>query len=283
MQYKYFVISLLALFLITDFAFAQRRFLAWADEFNGAANTSPDSTKWNYDIGAGFDGGWGNNELQYYTNRPQNVSHDGNGNLMIKAMRETYTGNDGVTRLYTSARLVTRGKYEITYGRIEIRIKLPYGQGIWPAFWTLGTNIDTPGVGWPKCGEIDIMEHIGREPFTAYGTLHGPGYSGGNALSASYQLTSGQKFSDDYHVFAVEWSPRQIQFLVDGFVYKTRTPADLPQGTNWVFDHPNYLLLNLAVGGNWPGYPDVTTIFPQTMLVDYVRVYSDSRNNTIRR
>ncbi len=283
MNNKRFGLLLLFLIIATNSIWAQRRILAWSDEFVGAANTAPDAAKWAYDLGAGFDGGWGNNELQYYTNRTQNAYLDGNGNLVIKAIRETFTGPDNVTRNYTSARLVTRGKFEPTYGRIEARIKLPYGQGIWPAFWMLGTDIDTPGVGWPRCGEIDIMEHIGREPFTAYGTLHGPGYAGGNGLSASYQLPNGQRFSDDFHVFAVEWSPRMIQFFVDGNLYKARTPADLPPGSNWVFDHSFYLLLNLAVGGNWPGYPDVTTVFPQVMLVDYVRVYSDVRRNTIRR
>lgn len=278
-------VGLILLWLIftANFSLAQRRILAWSDEFNGAANTAPDTAKWAYDLGAGFDGGWGNNERQYYTNRTQNAAHDGNGNLVIKAIQEIYTGTDGVTRSYTSARLVTRGKFEPTYGRIEARIKLPFGQGIWPAFWMLGTNVDTPGVGWPKCGEIDVMEHIGREPFTAYGTLHGPGYSGSSGLSGSYQLPNGQRFADEFHVFAVEWSPRMIQFFVDGVLYKALTPADLPQGATWVFDHSFYLLLNLAVGGNWPGFPDVSTIFPQVMLVDYVRVYADLRKNTIRR
>ncbi len=283
MNSKRFGLFLLFLVLAANFSLAQRRILAWSDEFNGAANTAPDATKWAYDLGAGFDGGWGNNERQYYTNRTQNAAHDGNGNLVIKAIQETYTGTDGVTRSYTSARLVTRGKFEPTYGRIEARIKLPFGQGIWPAFWMLGTDVDKPGVGWPKCGEIDIMEHIGREPFVAYGTLHGPGYAGGSGLSSSYQLPNGQRFADDFHVFAVEWSPRLIQFFVDGIFYKARTPADMPPGASWVFDHSFYLLLNLAVGGNWPGFPDVTTVFPQVMLVDYVRVYSDVRKNTIRR
>jgi beta-glucanase (GH16 family) len=283
MNHKCFGLLLLFFVIATNSIWAQRRILAWADEFEGAANAAPAAAKWTYDLGAGFDGGWGNNELQYYTSRTQNAYLDGNGNLVIKAIKENFTGPDNVTRNYTSARLVTRGKFETTYGRIEARIKLPYGQGIWPAFWMLGTDIDKPGVGWPQCGEIDIMEHIGREPFTTYGTLHGPGYAGSDGLSASYHLPNGQRFSEDFHVFAVEWSPRLIQFFVDGISYKARTPADLPPGSNWVFDYDFYLLLNLAVGGNWPGYPDVTTIFPQLMLVDYVRVYSDVRKNTIRR
>ena len=216
-------------------------------------------------------GGWGNNELEYYTSRLQNASQQ-DGNLVIKVLEEKYTGSDGVTRNYTSARLKTQGKFSQTYGRFEARIKIPRGQGIWPAFWMLGDDIDKPG--WPDCGEIDIMENIGKEPALVHGTIHGPGYSGANGIGSPYALPSGQSFADDFHIFAVEWEPNAIRFYVDDHLYATRTPADLPKGAKWVYDHPFFLLLNVAVGGGWPGNPDASTVFPQTMLVDYVRVYA---------
>jgi beta-glucanase (GH16 family) len=198
---------------------------------------------------------------------------DGQGNLIIKSIKEKHTGPDGITRDFTSARLLTAGKFTQRFGRIEARIKLPGGQGIWPAFWMLGNDIST--VGWPNCGEIDVMENIGREPSINHASLHGPGYFGGNSLTALYGLAGGQRFSDDFHVFTLEWSPNVLRFFVDGNLYETRTPADVPDGGSWVFDHPFFLLLNVAVGGSWPGSPDTTTVFPQTMLVDYVRVYAD--------
>jgi beta-glucanase (GH16 family) len=230
-----------------------------------------DSAKWSFDIGGG---GWGNNELESYTNRNANaeVQH---GSLLVKALKETFTGADGITRNYTSARLLTRKTFTQTYGRFEARIQIPYGQGIWPAFWMLGNDIQTAG--WPTCGEIDIMENIGREPSTVHGTIHGPGYSGADGITASYALPSVRKFSDGYHKFAVEWEPEVIRFYVDGRLYKTGTPADLPAGKPWVFNHPFFLILNVAVGGNFPGNPDATTVFPQLMKVDYVRVYQRSR------
>ena len=172
---------------------------------------------------------------------------------------------------YTSARLLTAGKVDVTYGRVESRLKMPGGQGLWPAFWMLGENIGS--VGWPACGEIDIMENIGREPVTNHGSMHGPGYSGATPETAIYNLPGGARFSDDYHVFAVEWEPNVVRFYVDGALYQTRTPADLPPGTKWVYDHPFFILLNVAVGGGWPGSPDGSTQLPQQMLVDYVRVY----------
>jgi beta-glucanase (GH16 family) len=215
-------------------------------------------------------GGWGNNELESYTNRTQNA-HVQDGNLVITAIQETYTGPDGITRPYTSARLKTQGLFEQKYGRFEARIKIPRGQGMWPAFWMLGNTIGT--VHWPNRGEIDIMENIGKEPDKVHGSMHGPGYSGANGLTAAYTLPSG-KFADDFHIFAVEWEASAVRFYVDGNLYETRTPADLPAGTTWVFDHPFLILLNVAVGGDWPGSPDNTTVFPQSMLVDYVRVYA---------
>ncbi len=248
--------------------------LAWSDEFNGANGSPVDSSKWVTETGGG---GWGNDELEYYTNRIENASQK-DGMLVIRALQEKYTGADGVTRNYTSARLKTQGKFSQAYGRFEARVKIPRGQGIWPAFWMLGNDIDKSG--WPTAGEIDIMENIGREPALVHGTIHGPGYSGANGIGASFGLPGGAPFADDFHVYAVEWEPRVIRFYVDDHLYATRTPADLPKGAKWVYDHPFFLLLNVAVGGSWPGNPDASTVFPQTMLVDYVRVFTraDSHN-----
>lgn len=238
----------------------------WSDEFNGPDGSLPDPKKWVIETGGG---GWGNNELETYTNRPQNV-HIQNGNLVVTSIKETFKGVDGITRPYTSARIKTAKLFEQKFGRFEARIKIPEGQGMWPAFWMLGNDIGK--VGWPACGEIDIMENIGKEPGIVHGTIHGPGYSGDKGPSAAYTLPSG-KFADDYHVFAAEWEPSAVRFYVDDHLYLTRTPADLPAGTKWVYDHPFFILLNVAVGGDWPGSPDQTTVFPQTMQVDYVRVY----------
>jgi beta-glucanase (GH16 family) len=248
--------------------------LVWSDEFNGPNKSAIDSTKWTAEVGGG---GWGNNELEYYTARLDNANHS-DGSLVIKAIKEKYRGADNVSRDYTSARLITKNKFSTTYGRFEARIKLPYGQGIWPAFWLLGNDIDV--VRWPRCGEIDIMENIGKEPSIIHGTIHGPDYSGTRGISSSYSLKNNQRFADSFHTFAVEWEPNVIRFYCDGFLYSTRTPADLPAGTTWVFDKPFFILLNLAVGGNWPGSPDETTVFPQTMLVDYVRVYERVRGSS---
>jgi len=233
--------------------------LVWQDEFDGQAGLSPDSMKWGYDIGTD----WGNAQLEYDTDRPANVSLDGEGNLAIVARRESYLGRD-----YTSARIVTRDLFEPAYGRIEARIKLPVGPGIWPAFWMLGNDIET--VNWPQCGEIDIMEYRGQLPSTVYGSLHGPGYSGGEALSRKYKLEDGQ-FNTDFHLFAVEWNPGVIRWYVDSVNYLTIRPEHVDG--EWVFDHPFYIILNIAVGGYFVGPPDSTTVFPQTMLIDYVRAY----------
>ena len=248
--------------------------MAWSDEFDGPTNSPIDSSKWTAEVGGN---GWGNQELEYYTNRIDNA-YQTNGSLVIKALKETYTGSDNVTRNYTSARLITKNKFTAKYGRVEARLRIPFGQGLWPAFWMLGDNIDS--IGWPSCGEMDIMENIGREPSVIHGTLHGPGYSGANGLSSSFSLTNNLHFADDYHVFAIEWEPGVVRFYCDGILYKTRTPADLPPGTTWAFDHPFFLILNVAVGGTWPGSPDPTTVFPQTMLVDYVRVYQRTTPST---
>jgi beta-glucanase (GH16 family) len=259
---------------------APRWTLTWSDEFDGPANSIPDRSKWIYDIGGG---GWGNNELEYYTSRSQNAYLDGKGHLIIKAIKETYTGAEGVTRNYTSARLLTKGKFDQKYGRFEARIRLPAGRGIWPAFWMLGKDID--GVGWPNCGEIDIMENIGKEPSINHGSLHGPGYSGGDSLSRIYTLPGKKRFSGAFHTFAIEWEANEVRFYVDGVLYHTKAPADLPAGKRWVFDHPFFILLNVAVGGSFPGSPDQTISWPQMMVVDYVRAYSDAsvKNSTDHR
>ncbi len=236
--------------------------LVWADEFTQANGTSPDSSKWGYDIGGG---GWGNGELQYYTSRTNNVRIE-NDQLVIEAKAENFGGSS-----YTSARLLTQNKWSWTYGRMEARIKVPRTQGIWPAFWMLGTNI--PSAGWPTCGEIDIMEHIGREPKKVYGTIHGPGYSGGGSVGGSYTFVP--DVADDFRVFAIEWSTNIIRWYVDGIQYFSATPASIG-GNTWVFNQPQFFLLNVAVGGAWPGNPDGTTILPQKMLVDYVRVYTNA-------
>src|SRR4051812_32289957 len=265
-------LALTLLLLLASSASAQTHTtLAWSDEFNGPAGSAVDSTKWGFDVGGG---GWGNNEREYYTNTTDNAAMDGAGNLVITAKTST------LKKLrcwygqcqYTSARILTNTKFTQKYGRFEARIKIPYGQGIWPAFWMLGDNIAT--VPWPSCGEIDIMENIGKEPSTVHGTIHGPGYSGANGIGSPYALPAGQKFSDDFHIYALEWSPNTLRFYVDGSLYRTIVASDTPQGTAWVFDHPFFIIMNVAVGGGWPGSPDQTTVFPQTMLVDYVRVYT---------
>lgn len=238
------------------------RTLLWADEFSQADGSAPDSSKWGHDIGGW---GWGNNELQYYTNRTEN-SRIQSGQLVIEARAENYGG-----RNHTSARLLTKNKGSWTYGRIEARIKIPRGQGIWPAFWMLGANIDA--VSWPACGEIDIMENIGSLPTKLYGTVHGPGYSGGDGISGSYTFP-GAALADDFHVYAIEREENRIRWFIDGQLFFTLTPANLPGGSPWVFNQPQFLILNVAVGGNWPGPPNGTTVFPQRMTVDYVRVYA---------
>ena len=236
--------------------------LVWQDEFDGPANQAPDAANWTYDIGTG-DNGWGNQELQYYTDRSDNVSLDGNGNLVITARRESFGG-----RPFTSARIKTQGLFEQTYGRFEARMKLPWGPGIWPAFWLLGSDIET--VGWPQCGEIDIMEYRGQQTNLINGTVHGPGYSGGNAVTKSYGFEQA-RFDTDFHLFAVEWGTDYIRFYVDDVLYQEIKPDDL--SGEWVFNHPFFMILNVAVGGNYVGFPTSETPFPQSMVIDYVRVY----------
>lgn len=243
--------------------------LTWSDEFSGANGSTPDAGKWTYDLGGG---GWGNQELETYTNRPANAQIQ-NGNLVITAQKEAFTGTDGITRSYTSARLKTQGLFTQAYGRFEARIKIPEGQGMWPAFWMLGQDITTNG--WPKCGEIDIMENIGREPGMVHGSLHGPSSTAPTSdATSTVTLPNNANFAADFHVYGVEWEPTQIRFYVDSNNYATVNKSDWPANGTWAFDHPFFILLNVAVGGSWPGSPDGTTQFPQQMLVDYVRVYT---------
>ena len=241
--------------------------LSWSDEFNGSDGSAPDATKWDFDLGGK---GWGNHELECYTNRLENAQVRG-GNLVVTASSEkAFHCSDGVVSNYTSARMLTRNKFQQAYGRFEARIKIPSGQGMWPAFWMLGDNIGS--VGWPASGEIDIMENIGREPAVLHGSIHGPGYIGEAGMSHIFTLPSG-KLADDFHIYAIDWEPDVVRFYIDTTLYATFTRKDLPANGVWEFDHPFFILLNVAVGGDWPGPPDKTTVFPQTMLVDYVRVY----------
>lgn len=238
--------------------------LVWQDEFDGSAGQSPDPTKWTYDIGTG-DNGWGNQELQYYTDRQENISLDGTGNLLITARRESFGGMP-----FTSARIKTQGLFDQAYGRFEASIKLPWGPGIWPAFWLLGANIETAD--WPECGEIDIMEYRGQQTNLIHGTVHGPGYSGGAAVTKSFGFAN-KRFDVDFHLFAVEWGKNYLRFYVDDVLYQEIKPEDLTG--RWVFDKPFFIILNVAVGGNYVGFPTSQTPFPQTMLIDYVRVYKE--------
>lgn len=243
---------------------ATRTNLVMADEFDtdGILNSS----LWKFDIGDGSDQGlpgWGNNELQYYTDRPENVTVD-NGFLIITALEESFQGSN-----YTSGRILTKGLFEQQYGRFEARIRLPSGKGMWPAFWMLGSNIDQ--VGWPQCGEIDIMENAGSQPTIVSSALHGPGYSGGQPVLKKFDFVN-DRVDSKFHIYGVEWSPNEVNFYVDDKLYHTATPDDADG--EWVFNNgPFYILINLAVGGVFDGNPDENTVFPQTMVVDYVRVY----------
>lgn len=234
--------------------------LTMADEFD--VDGAPNTGIWNFDIGTGQNG-WGNNELQYYTSRPENVTVQ-NGVLIITAREEQFEGSS-----YTSARLLTKGKFEQQYGRWEARIRLPFGKGIWPAFWLLGDDKNGTEI-WPEIGEIDIMEYLGDKPSEIFGTVHGPGYSAGESISKEFTLDNG-RFDTGFHIFGIEWGPGYINFYVDDVLYNQITPEDVPG--RWVFDDNFYIILNIAVGGSLPGSPNAETVFPQTMLVDYVRVY----------
>jgi beta-glucanase (GH16 family) len=234
--------------------------LVMQDEFN--TDGAPSSEMWDYEIGTGIEG-WGNKELQYYTDRPENVKVEG-GMLHITARKEAYEGSK-----YTSARIITKDLVERRYGRFEARIKLPWGRGYWPAFWLLGANIDD--VSWPQCGEIDIMEYVGQKPTEMHGSVHGPGYSGGQAMTKAYELQN-DRFDTGFHVFGIEWGKDYINYYFDDVLFNQITPDDT-DGGEWVFNQPFYILINVAVGGTFVGDPNDNTVFPQTMLVDYVRIY----------
>ncbi|AIQ46626.1 1,3--beta-D-glucan 3-glucanohydrolase [Paenibacillus sp. FSL R7-0273] len=236
--------------------------LVWSDEFNG---TSLNTADWTAENGTGGSG-WGNNELQYYTNRSQNLQVTG-GNLVITAQKESYNGSS-----YTSARIKTQGKKSFTYGKIEARMKLPSGQGIWPAFWMLGSNMDT--VGWPKSGEIDIMERVNNNAYVN-GTVHWDANG-----HAEYGKVSGNLDFSQYHVYSVEWDAKYIRWYVDGSLFN-EFYIENNTGNTEEFQKPFFLLLNLAVGGNWPGSPNASTAFPAQMLVDYVRVYQAASSASI--
>jgi beta-glucanase (GH16 family) len=212
--------------------------LVWQDEFEGPAGQLPDPAKWRFDTGTD----WGNRQLEWDTDRAENVSLDGAGSLAITAREEEYAGQS-----YTSGRIKTKGLFAQTCGRFEARIRLPVGQGLWPAFWLLGADIDD--VHWPNCGEIDIMEYLGHEPRVLHGTIHGPGHFGGSAITGRHELGQGG-FNLGFHDFAIEWTIESITWFVDGFAFHQATPADLPAGAVWVYDHPFFIILNVAVGGN---------------------------------
>ena len=232
--------------------------MAWHDEFDGP---EVDRKNWTFDLGGG---GWGNQEWEAYTDRPENVRLE-DGMLVIEARKEEELVGG---REYSSARIKTQGLHAWQYGRIEARMKLPYGKGIWPAFWMLGEDITTKG--WPASGEIDIMEFIGKEPDQIYATVHAPRYSGGGGVGSSLTVPA-ESLKHDFHVYAIEWEENEIRWYFDDRQYFKVTPEDVPH--DWIFDHPFFIILNLAVGGGWPGYPNETTVFPQFLYVDYVRVY----------
>jgi beta-glucanase (GH16 family) len=248
--------------------------LAWSDEFDGPPGSPPDPAVWGYDLGDGSAvglQGWGNNELQWYTDEPANVALDGKGHLVIAAREadgglECYYGPCE----YTSARLLTRDRFEFRYGYLEARLRVPPGFGLWPAFWMLGSSIDE--MSWPASGEIDVMEYVGRRPNELTGTVHGPGYSGGGGITDWLDL--GEPVADAFHTVALQWEPDRLTWFVDGTPYHEVTREDVAPN-EWVFEQPFFLLLNVAVGGNLGGpvFPD--TVFPAEMLVDHVRLYQE--------
>jgi beta-glucanase (GH16 family) len=239
----------------------------WADEFD-----SINGNNWTFETGGG---GWGNNEREYYTaGQNASIQYDaqaGSNVLVIEARKDNpsnYSCWYGRCE-YTSSRMVTNGKKSFTYGRIEARIKAPQTQGVWPAFWMLGSNIGS--VGWPTCGELDIMEHVGFEPVINHGSMHGPGYSGNTPFTSAFYLS--EAVNANYHIYAVEWNSNSVSYFVDGNKYYTVNKSQVQTYGNWVFDNPMFILLNVAVGGTWPGSPDGSSTFPQRMYVDYIRVY----------
>lgn len=244
---------LLLLGLIPAVSFGQLWNMVWNDEFS---DNILNSSKWQFEIGTGSNG-WGNNELQYYTASPNNIYLD-TGYLHIKALQQAYNGSD-----YTSSRIKTQGLYDVLYGKIEARMKLPSGKGLWPAFWMLGSNITS--LGWPACGEIDIMERVNTE-LKVHGTYHYD--NSGHAYEGDYKYVDPSEF----HVYSVEWDSDEIRWYVDDVEYFS-TDIGPTSVSKEEFHAPFFILLNVAVGGDWPGSPDATTVFPATMIVDYVRVY----------
>jgi beta-glucanase (GH16 family) len=242
---------------------------SWRDDFDGPAGSAPDTSKWHVDVRPSGQ----NDELDYDTDDRKNSFLDGNGHLVFQAIQENYVDAQGVksSQPYTSARLDTRGKLEQTYGKFEARIQLPPGgKGIWPAFWLLGADINDAG--WPGCGEVDILEMRGSQPARILSSLHGPKYSGSDSYNKAVELTAG-KLGDDFHVFTFEWTPDAVRWQLDGDPYFMVTAASVTRsGRDWVYDHPFFVILNLAVGGIFDGDPDAATVFPQQMLVDYVSV-----------
>ncbi|MDQ6757333.1 MAG: family 16 glycosylhydrolase [Bacteroidota bacterium] len=234
--------------------------LIWNDEFSG---TALDANTWNYELGNGS-GGWGNHELEYYTNSTKNVFVC-NGNLIIEARKEAIGGFN-----YSSSRITTQNKKSFTYGRVDIRAKLPKGKGIWPALWMLGSNINT--VGWPASGEIDIMELLGQEPSKMYSTLHYGASTATHGSKGNFYTLSGSSFYDQFHVFSMDWKQDQIKLYVDNNLFLTVNKTDVGSSP-YPFNAPFFFIFNVAVGGDWPGSPDATTTFPQRMIVDYVRVF----------
>ncbi|TDT70460.1 glycosyl hydrolase family 16 [Hypnocyclicus thermotrophus] len=263
---KYLVFIILILFIGCNRGFnktnggikiidnSDKKEVVWEENFNG---DKIDENIWTFEVGNG-NNGWGNAELEYYTKENSELR---DGKLIITAKKENKNGYQ-----YTSSRLKTQGKFSFTYGTVEVKAKLPKGKGIWPAIWMLGENISTKG--WPDCGEIDIMELLGDNPSKIYGTIHGPGYSGANGKSSNYTLSSGD-FSDDFHIFKVEWDITSIKWYVDNEMYHEEKRSNI---SNWVFDDDFFIILNVAVGGNWPESPDINTTFPQIMEIDYIKV-----------
>ncbi|SMO88644.1 glycoside hydrolase family 16 protein [Gracilimonas mengyeensis] len=244
--------------------------LVWSDEFN---STELDTSKWDFNTGTGAEIGligWGNNELQYYREGNNNVSVT-DGNLVIEARKENYSDME-----YTSAKLVTQNKAAWKYGKVEVRAKVPETQGIWPAIWMMPT--ESAYGNWPRSGEIDLMELLGHQPDTVYGTAHfGNSFEDRGHFTKAITLEGGENFSNAFHTYAVEWKPDTLKWFLDGDQYHTMSSSDI-KPYNWPFDKPFYLILNVAVGGNWPGNPDETTRLPQQMKVDYVRVYQKAGN-----
>jgi beta-glucanase (GH16 family) len=249
---------------------ASDRHLVWSDEFSGQAGKPPDPSKWAYDIGGG---GWGNDELESYTRSTRNARLDGHGDLVIAARHEDHTGPDGHPRQYTSARLKTLGRFSFRYGKVAARMQVPAGRGLWPACWMLGADIGR--VGYPRCGEIDVMELLGQQPRKVYGTVHGPGPDLDRGIGGTF--TADRSLARGFHTYAARWTPHSVRFSLDGNVYEVVRKSDYPKRDKWALDRRMFILLNLAVGGSWPGPPDSATKFPARLKVDWVRVWSVGR------